>query len=208
MERVGTWAHEHGLKVHLDGARLFNAVIARGYAAREFAQHADTVSICFSKGLGCPMGSILVGDQPTIARARRARKLFGGALRQIGMMAAAAIYALEHHIERLEEDHDNARVFAQTVSQIEGVEVQLADVESNLVFFNLDPRFGTAAQLSAALLQHGVKINASGPQRLRACTHLDVTRFDVLRATEIIRACLHAGITNFRTAHGSMYGSR
>lgn len=195
MARVSQWAHERGLKVHLDGARLFNAVIAGGYTARDFAAHADTVSICFSKGLGCPMGSILVGDAATIHRARRARKLFGGALRQAGMMAAAAIYALEHHLDRLSEDHENAQAFAKAIAVINGINVDPAEVESNLVFFELDPKLGAAAQLTAALLERGVKINPSGAQRLRASTHLDLTRSDVLRAAELIRECLSAGLT-------------
>ena len=129
MARVGNWAHDHGLKVHVDGARLFNAVVANGYSARDFARYADSVSICFSKGLGCPMGSILVGDGATIHRARRARKLFGGALRQAGMMAAAAIYALENHIDRLKDDHDHARAFAKSISTIDGIRID-ADVVS------------------------------------------------------------------------------
>ena len=180
MARVGNWAHSNGLKVHVDGARIFNAAIAQGYSVKEFAKHADSVSICFSKGLGCPMGSILVGDAATMYRARRARKLFGGALRQAGMMAAAAIYALEHHVERLQEDHDNAKAFAEAISHIDGVRINVEDVESNLVFFEIAPERGTSAQLSARLLERGVKINPSGPQRLRACTHLDVTRAEML----------------------------
>ena len=208
LARVGDWAREHSLKVHLDGARLFNAVVAQDYSARDVARHTDTVSICFSKGLGCPMGSILVGDADTMQRARRARKLFGGALRQAGMMAAAAIYALEHHIERLKEDHDNARSFAEAIATIDGIRLQVADVESNLVFFEVAPELGMAAQLSARLLDRGVKINATGPNRLRACTHLDVSRADVLRAAEAVRECVGQGFENAkRSVHGA-YASR
>ncbi len=210
MARVGNWAHDHGLKVHVDGARLFNAAIAAGYSVKDFARHADSVSICFSKGLGCPMGSILVGDAGTIYRARRARKLFGGALRQAGMMAAAAIHALEHHVERLREDHDNARTFAEAISTIDGIRINVEHVESNLVFFEVAPERGTSAQLSARLLERGVKINPSGPQRLRACTHLDVTRADLLRAADMVRECLEAGIAQANGSHlaGTAYASR
>lgn len=210
MARVSNWAHDNGLKTHVDGARLFNASIAQGYSVRDFCRYADSVSICFSKGLGCPMGSILVGDAGTIYRARRARKLFGGALRQAGMMAAAAIYALEHHIERLRDDHDNARAFAETISNIDGIHINVEHVESNLVFFELDPERGTSAQLSARLLERGVKINPSGSQRLRACTHLDVTREDVLRAAEAVRECLDDGILQAVPRHlaGTAYASR
>lgn len=193
MARVSEWARRNGLKVHCDGARLFNAVTAEGYSAREFAKHADTVSICFSKGLGCPMGSILVGDAATIKLARRARKVFGGALRQAGMMAAAAIYAMEHHVDRLKIDHENARLFAETIAAIDGIRLNAAEVESNLVFFEIDPKLGTPAQLSAMLTQRGVRINPSVGGRMRACTHLDVTREQVQRAAEIIRECIATG---------------
>lgn len=209
MNRVATWAHDHGLQVHVDGARLFNACLAQGYSAREFVKQADSISICFSKGLGCPMGSILVGDAATIYHARRARKLFGGALRQAGMMAAAAIYALEHHVERLTEDHANALAFADAISKIDGVRIEPA-VESNLVFFHLAPELGTAAQLSGKLLERGVRINPSGGQRLRACSHLDATRADLLFAAEAVRASLAAGLNNANTMHlaGSAYESK
>jgi threonine aldolase len=201
IARVGTWAREHGFKTHLDGARLFNACIARGYAAHEIAQHFDTVSICFSKGLGCPMGSILVGSKVDILRARRARKLFGGALRQAGIPAAACLYAIDHHIDRLADDHANAKLFAETIARVDGIRINPDEVETNLVFFELDPRHGTAAQLSAALRERGVKMNpAGGVQRLRACTHLDVDRAGVLRAADAIRDCLTAGLSQSATA--------
>ena len=208
MARVGNWAHDQGLLVHLDGARLFNAVVAMGYSAGDFARYADTVSLCFSKGLGCPMGSILAGDSATIARARRARKLFGGSLRQAGMMAAAAIYALEHNVERLREDHENARAFATAIAKIDGIVLNVADVESNLVFFEVEPKLGSSAQLSAKLLQRGVKVNPSGPRRLRACTHLDVTRNDMLRAAEIVRDCLEEGFANVSGSECGAYATR
>jgi threonine aldolase len=188
IERLGRWAHQHGLKVHMDGARLFNAVVARSYTAAEASRHVDTVSVCFSKGLGCPMGSVLVGAADDIARARRARKLFGGALRQAGIVAAAAIHALEHHVERLAEDHANARLLAEAITGIEGLSVDPDEVETNLVFFEIDPDLGTAAQFSAGLLKRGVKIGAVGPHRLRACTHLDVDSDDIARAVEILRS--------------------
>lgn len=193
VERIGQWAHDEGLKVHVDGARLFNAVIAQGYSPEAFARHVDTVSICFSKGLGCPMGSILVGSKDEIYRARRARKLFGGALRQAGIVAASAIYALENNVERLADDHENARLFAETIADADGIVIDPADVETNIVFFEVEPRLGNASQLASALLQEGVRIGAAGPQRLRACTHLDVTRDEVLAAANAVRKCVRAG---------------
>lgn len=203
VTRVGRWAHDEGLKVHVDGARFFNASISQGYSPEAFAQHVDTVSICFSKGLGCPMGSILVGSKDEIYLARRARKLFGGALRQAGIVAASAIYALENHVERLAEDHENARAFAERIADIDGILVNPEEVETNLVFFEVAPKLGNASQLSAALLEHGVRINASGPQRLRACTHLDVSRQDVLAAADAIGKCVAAG---FRQLAGTATG--
>jgi threonine aldolase len=193
IDRVCHWAHQHGLKVHLDGARLFNAVVASGSTAAEICRHIDTVSICFSKGLGCPMGSILVGSKADIAKARRVRKLFGGALRQTGIVAASAIYALEHHVDRLQVDHDNARAFAEALHAVDGITLEPAEIETNLVFFNVDPELGNAAQLSAKLKQRGVRIGASGPQRLRGCTHLDVDRAMVLRAAEAVAEAVAEG---------------
>lgn len=204
VARVSEWAHQNGLKVHMDGARLFNAVVAHGYSLKEVCQYVDSVSICFSKGLGCPMGSILVGSGETIARARRARKLFGGALRQAGMMAAAALYALDHHVERLRVDHENARSFAESISLIHGLQIKPMEIETNLVFFDVASKLGTAAQLSARLRERGVRINPTGPQRLRACTHLDVTGGDVLRAAEVLKECVEEG---FSTADGVSRGA-
>jgi len=191
IQRVAEWGRSNGLKIHLDGARFFNACIARGDTPADLAGPFDTVSICFSKGLGCPMGSILIGSRTDMQRARRARKLFGGALRQAGIPAAACLYALDHNIDRLAEDHANAKLFAMEISTIPGVRVDAAGIETNLVFFEIDPRHGTAAELSAALRQRGVMINpAGGAHRLRACTHLDVNREGVLKAAGGIRECL------------------
>jgi threonine aldolase len=141
------------------------------------------------------MGSILAGSHDDIQRARRARKLFGGALRQAGIPAAACAYALDHNINRLAEDHANASLFAQKIAEVPGIHVDPTGVETNLVFFEIDPSFGTAAQLSAALLKRGIKLNpAGGTHRLRACTHLDVDRDGVLRAATAIRDCLTEGL--------------
>jgi threonine aldolase len=198
LARVCRWAHDNGLKTHLDGARLFNACVAKGYSAAEVGQHFDTISICFSKGLGCPMGSILVGNREDIRKARRARKLFGGALRQAGIVAAAAVFAMEHNVERLAVDHDNAKTLAREIAKIDGLSIQIDDVETNLVFFEVDPKLGNAAQLSAALLDRGVKIGASGAQRLRACTHLDVSREDMLKVADVLRQTVQAGFCQYK----------
>ena len=196
IERVCGWAHDNGLKTHVDGARMFNAIVAQGYSPKDFAQHFDTISICFSKGLGCPMGSILVGSAADITKARRVRKLFGGALRQAGVMAATAIYALENNIERLEVDHQNAKAFAEAISDIDGIQIDVAEVETNLVFFEVEPELGDATQLSTKLAEHGVKIGAAGQYRLRACTHLDVDRDQVLKAADAVQQCVSEGFAN------------
>ncbi len=203
LHRVCRWAHDNGLKTHLDGARLFNACVAKGCSAADVAKHFDTISICFSKGLGCPMGSILVGNHEDIRKARRARKLFGGALRQAGIPAAAAVYAMEHHVERLKIDHDNAQTFAHELAKIDGLKISVEEVETNLVFFEVDAQLGNAGQLSSALLERGLKIGASGPQRLRACTHLDISHDGVLQAADILRQTLKSG---FKQQKGSATG--
>ena len=186
FDAVCQWARASGLCSHLDGARLFNAVVASGMSAARLCRDVDSVSICFSKGLGCPMGSILVGPAETIAKARRARKLFGGALRQAGIVAAAALHAIDHHIERLDIDHRHARLLASEIRAVPGITIDPPDIDTNLVFFEVDRAWGTAADLSAALREQGVWINPAGPQRLRACTHLDVAESQVLRAAKAI----------------------
>lgn len=205
-ERLGKWAHAQGLLMHVDGARLFNACVAQGYQIRDFAKHVDSVSICFSKGLGCPMGSILVGGKDFIHRARRARKLFGGALRQAGMMAAAAEYALQHHVGRLVEDHAHAKLFAEAIAGTVGLRIEPEDVETNLVFFEVADHLGTAAQCARKLAEHGVRINPAGPQRLRACTHLDVSREDVLKAAATVRQVVVAGFADASATPVGTYG--
>jgi threonine aldolase len=194
IDRVCRWAHAAGLKTHLDGARLFNACAVQGYSAAEVSRHFDTVSVCFSKGLGCPVGSILVGSVDDIARARRARKLFGGALRQAGIPAAACLYALDHHVERLSIDHAHAKTLATLLAEIPGIHIALETVETNLVFFEVAPAWGTAAELSRRLRERGVLINpAGGPQRLRACTHLDVSESQIFEAARLLKECLAPG---------------
>lgn len=186
-QRVCHWARTNDILLHLDGARLFNACIARGYSAAEFCQPFDTVSVCFSKGLGCPMGSILAGSRRAITRARKARRVMGGALRQTGIVAAAALYALDHHVDRLTDDHANARAFADAITDIPGIQIRPEDVETNLVFFDISSDYGSGAKIAAALGSRGVRLYAIGPQRLRACTHLDVTRAQLMTAAEILR---------------------
>ena len=206
LQRVSGWARDNGLKVHMDGARLFNAIVARDYSAADVGACCDTISICFSKGLGCPMGAILVGSADDIARARRARKLFGGALRQAGVIAATAIYALEHNVDRMAEDHANARLFAEAIADVEGIRIDPAETETNLVFFDVDPEFGDAMAVCARLEAHGIRICDMGPYRLRACTHLSVAREDVLKAADLLREGLAATAPQAGVAASGPYG--
>ena len=189
---ICTWAHAHGLATHLDGARLFNAVVASGIPAVEWAQHFDTVSVCFSKGLGAPVGSALAGPRDLIARARRHRKLFGGGMRQAGIIAAGALYALDHHIDRLAEDHENARKLGTAVLEIDELELYPKEIDSNIVIFKVHPRLGTAAEFATRLQAEGLLMLAVGPHLIRAVTHLDVSRADVDDAAIILRAAAEA----------------
>lgn len=188
MERICRWAHSNGLVTHLDGARLMNAVVATGISAAEYAKHFDTVSICFSKGLGAPIGSALAGTAELIGRAKRIRKVFGGGMRQGGMAAAGALFAIEHNIPRLADDHANAQIVAAAIRDSDGLRLNPPDVDTNLIWFEVEPELGTANDVVAALKSHGVLIGAGGPQTCRACTHLDVSRAQAVRAAEVIRS--------------------
>ena len=190
FEAVAAAGRECGLHVHIDGARLMNACVALGVAPTAFTGHADTVSLCFSKGLGAPVGSALAGSAKLIARARRFRKMFGGAMRQSGLLAAAAIHALDHHVARLADDHANARRLAAIIAATDGLVLEgtPATVPTNMVFFTIDARLGTAQEFCARLAQHGVAAIGMGPGRVRMVTHLDVSGADIDRAADAIRA--------------------
>ncbi len=188
VEAICGWARQNGLRTHLDGARLLNAVVATGIAAPQWTQHFDTVSLCFSKGLGAPVGSVLAGPRDLLAEGLRHRKVLGGGMRQSGILAAAALYALEHNVQRLAEDHANARRLADGIGRIDQLEVCSETIDTNMVFFRVSERWGGAAEFSAALQQRGLLMNATGPATIRAVTHLDVTAGDVDRAIEILKS--------------------
>ncbi len=187
VEAICRWAHSQGLATHLDGARLWNASVATGIEPARWAQHFDTVSVCFSKGLGAPVGSALCGPRELIAQAIRHRKVLGGGMRQAGVLAAAALYALDHHVDRLAKDHANAQRLAEGIRQIEELRLDPAVVHTNLVFFHLSPTWGPAAEFSALLKQQGVLMLATGPTTLRAATHLDLSAADADRAVREIQ---------------------
>jgi threonine aldolase len=184
VEAATTLARRRGLATHLDGARLFNAAVALGVPAREIAHHFDSVSVCFSKGLGTPAGSALCGSRDLIARARRWRKMAGGAMRQSGVLAAAALYALDHHVQRLAEDHANARALVEGLQGLPGVTV--ASPQTNMVFVDLAP--DKAIDVVARLAERGVLV--TGLYRLRLVTHLDVSRPQVESAAAVMRDVL------------------
>ena len=182
LQAVCKVAHQHGLAVHMDGARLFNAVVATDVPASEYAQLCDSVWIDFTKGLGAPLGAVLAGSRSFIESARRYKHIFGGALRQAGIVAAGCLYALDHHIERLADDHANAQLLAEGLQSIPGIKVE-NPVETNMIFFNLTDRVSTTEFL-AAIQNYGVRMGTIG-DRIRAVTHLDVSREDVEKSVEI-----------------------
>lgn len=183
MRSVSEVARDLGLAVHLDGARLWNATAATGVDLDQYAAAADTVNVCFSKGLGAPIGSALVGPRDVIDRGRWFKKMYGGGFRQAGIIAAGALYALEHHRDRLVDDHTNALLFAEAAAELVGVTVDLASVQTNIVFFDVAdaPRF--AERLRSA----GVDTLALAPTRIRAVFHLDVSDSDTTQAIETLR---------------------
>ncbi|MFJ3463944.1 low-specificity L-threonine aldolase [Achromobacter spanius] len=182
IQAATSWAREQGLATHLDGARVFNAAVASGKPVADLCQPFDTVSICFSKGLGAPVGSVLVGSEELIASAHRWRKMLGGGLRQSGVLAAACLYALEHNVERLAQDHENARLLAEGLRGIPGVKVLSQD--TNMVFVEFEPSRCDA--LTAALGKEDILMRAvyGGPTRL--VTHLNVSADDVRRVVEAV----------------------
>ena len=191
---VADFAHARGMRVHLDGARIFNAAAALGVDAKELVADVDTVQFCFSKGLAAPVGSILCGDGATIAKARRVRKMLGGAMRQAGIIAAAALIGLEEMRERLVEDHRNAKRFAEGLAQLPGVRVDVRAVVTNIVSFEIDPAVMEAGSFQKACSERGLRVSRylGNSPRLRAVTHLDLSPDDIDAGLDIARAVLAA----------------
>jgi len=190
IKALTAWAKEEGPACHLDGARLFNAVVASGVSAAEYARHFDTVSFCLSKGLGAPVGSLIVSTQENIDKLRRLRKMFGGGMRQAGILAAAGLYALEHNISRLKEDHDNAKNLALHLQHIPTVFVDPDWVETNIVVFEVVRSEHSTSELLQAFKDSGVLLNAMGERVFRAVTHLDVDGADIEKAAHILGSVL------------------
>ncbi|MDH3343865.1 MAG: aminotransferase class I/II-fold pyridoxal phosphate-dependent enzyme, partial [Desulfobacteraceae bacterium] len=179
MHSVGNLARRYGLKIHVDGARLFNAAVALGVEARELVAEADSVNICLSKGLAAPVGSIVIGNREFISKARRVRKVLGGGMRQSGILAAAGIVSLTEMVDRLEDDHVNARKLAEGLADVKGLSIDPDDVKTNIVYFQVTRKGITAQTLAERLSDQGIRVLPTGPDRLRAVTHYHVTSDDI-----------------------------
>jgi threonine aldolase len=186
VAQIVAFAREHGVALHLDGARLCNAAVAQGARVSTLAGPFDTVSMCFSKGLGAPVGSVIAGSKALMERAHRFRKMLGGGMRQAGILAAAALYALDHNVERLAEDHANARLLAERLAESPRFSVNLARVQTNIVLCDLESSLPPADATATALRAAGVRCLPFGPRRLRLVTHLDVDRTACERAAAIM----------------------
>ncbi len=185
--QVANLAHHRGLALHVDGARIFNAAVALGVEARELAAPADSVMFCLSKGLSCPVGSMLCGSAEFVARAHRYRKMVGGGMRQAGVLAAAGIVALEEMVDRLQEDHENARVLAEGIASIPGLSLDPATVHTNIIFFDFVSTGMSAHEFCDRAQEEGVLMLALGPGRVRAVTHYGIERRDVEYAEKAMR---------------------
>jgi threonine aldolase len=190
VRAIGAVAREHGLALHLDGARLLNAVVASGTPAREFAAPCDSAWIDLTKGLGAPVGAVLAGSRDFIEAAWVFKQRFGGAMRQAGIIAAAGLYALKHHVERLAEDHERARRLARGLAELPGIEVDADRVETNIVIFDVRGTGLGAESFAARALARGVRFTVIGPVTMRAVTHLDLPADAVERALAAARAAI------------------
>jgi len=190
VTEIRKFVHSQGIPFHLDGARLFNAAVAAGIPARDYATQFDSVSVCLSKGLGAPMGSLIVGSLYFVERARRYRKMFGGGLRQVGYMAACGLYALMHQVERLAEDHRRARTLALGLAELPGLYVDLETIQTNIVIFDVRGTGYNSQQVAEKLAAAGVLSSTFGPYRVRMVTHLHIRDADIDTALQAVAECL------------------
>lgn len=187
IARMSEFARSEKIATHLDGARLWNACVASGISAAEYAQHFDSVSVCFSKGLGAPIGSMILGSHDFIGEARKYRKIFGGGMRQAGILAAAAIYALDHNVERLKEDHEKASYFAQELRTLNGVRIDLESVQTNMVFIETRGTGKTQKEVLQLLSSKGILMTPERASSVRAVMHLDVSMEEVTTAVSVLK---------------------
>ncbi|KQP33746.1 threonine aldolase [Methylobacterium sp. Leaf104] len=188
MRRIRDIAHGKGLRAHIDGARLLNAVAATGIAAKDYAQGFDSAWIDLSKGLGCPVGAVLCGKQDFITEAWRWKYRLGGAMRQSGILAAAGLYALDHHLDQLARDNTHAALLRDRIAGAPGLAIEAGAAQSNILCFSVEPLGVTAAAFAKACLAHDIRVRAIGAHQIRATTHLEVDEAEVLRAAAVIRA--------------------
>jgi len=185
IKKIHTVAKEHNVKMHLDGARLWNASVATGIPMKEYARYFDSVSVCLSKGLGAPIGSVVSGSAEFIKKARKNRKMFGGGMRQVGIIAAAGIYAIENNFDRLAEDHKNARILAEGLVKIKGIYIDMESVQTNMVILEIKEKGKDSNWLVEKLKENGILSLPFGKTRMRLVTHLDVNKDDILRTIEV-----------------------
>jgi threonine aldolase len=190
IERISTFARSHDMVMHLDGARLWNASVATGIHPREYAKYFDSVSVCFSKGLGAPVGSAVAGSAAMIERAHKWRKVFGGGMRQAGIIAAGALYALEHNVERLKEDHEKAKYFAERVSVLPKLSIDMETVQTNIIIINIEKTGKHPDEIIDHLKSKGLLVTLGSYNSIRAVMHLDASMEQVKQAVEIITTAL------------------
>ena len=188
---VATLAQRHGIMIHVDGARIFNASISLGINVQELTRHADSVSFCLSKGLAAPIGSLVCGSEEFIAEARRIRKVLGGGMRQCGIVSAAGIVALEEMIERIKEDHSNAHTLAKGIATIDGLKIDPDSIQTNIVYFDVTSQKINAQSLADKLDKQGIRMLALGPARIRAVTHYGITADDIEIALNTLKSTLN-----------------
>ncbi|MBM2841209.1 MAG: L-threonine aldolase [Bacteroidetes bacterium] len=191
IKEMSALSRNEGIKFHLDGARLWNACAETGITPKEYASYVDSISVCLSKGLGAPVGSVIAGSTEFIAEARRYRKIFGGGMRQAGILAAAGLYALENNVSRLKEDHVKAKALARELSSIRGFDIDMDSVQTNIIIISLEKLGKTPEAVLALLKAKGVLLTLGNYMGIRAVTHLDVSSEQVMRAGQIIRQTFH-----------------
>jgi threonine aldolase len=191
IRAIHDFARSVEVPLHLDGARLMNACVATGLTPKDYAQYFDSCTLCLSKGLGAPVGSLVIGSKDLIAKAHRFRKQFGGGMRQAGILAAAGIYALEHNVERLAEDHMNAKLLARGIAAIDGLDIDVEAVVTNILYFDVSRPGLSVSTFLERVAAAGVLMLATGPTSIRAVTHLDVSKEGIEKAIEVLRQCAY-----------------
>ena len=194
MDEIAHFAHEQGLKVHVDGARIFNAAVALGVEVKELVKNADSVMFCLSKGLSAPIGSVLIGSRTFVERARKVRKMLGGGMRQAGVLASAGIVALEKMVDRLTEDHVNARYIAEELVKVNGLQINLNTVQTNMVYCDISQTKVSAIRLSALLKEKGLLVSPVPPSKIRLVTNRQISREDAGKAVEIIKKAIEESL--------------